>query len=97
MKKAANASSPATRTVGANLTADSAVRSDHRPPDRSFQAQRNTNASGARIGATETLGAMARPTSKPSRAASRVRAVSANRSMVHSAASEVRTVNGSGR
>ena len=97
MKNAANASRPASTTIGANLTADHTVRSAHRPPARSFQVQRNTSASGARMGATDTLGAMARPTSRPSRAASRMRRVSINPSIAHSAASEVSTVKGSGR
>ena len=97
MKNAANASTPATKTIGANLTADHTVRSAHLPPERSFQVQRNTSASGASIGATDTLGAMAKPTSRPNRAASRMRRVSMNRSMAHNAAKDVSTVNGSGR
>ena len=97
MKNAANASRPASNTVGAKRTADHTVRSVQRPPARSFQVQRNTRTRGASIGATDTLGAMAKPTRRPNKAASRIRAVSINRSMAHNAASDVSTVNGSGR
>ena len=66
-------------------------------PARSLATQRNVSASGANIGATDTLGAIANPTSAPNNAPCRVCPVSMNRSIAHNADSDANTVNGSGR
>ena len=97
IKKVANAAETARRTIGAKLIAAATVKSCQRPPARSLQTHKKVSASGTRIGATDTFGAMARPTNAPSNTPSRMRRESMNRSIAHRHARDARTVNGSGR
>ena len=97
IKKVTNAAEPARRTVGAKRIAAATVKSCQSPPARSLQTHKKVSASGARIGATDTFGAMARPTSAPSNTPSRMRPESMKRSIAHRDAKDARTVNGSGR
>ena len=71
MKNAARAANPAKTAIGMIRAMSHGRNSVQSRRDRSLDTHRKVRTKGATMGATDTLGAMARPTNAPSNAASR--------------------------